>query len=852
MKRSLLIAIAVLLIAALFVGCNADKIEEDYIGSVFISSDMSRSLDRTGELDVDVENLYWYYTAAKSDSSMFTTGSTDGEKVAIKTGKGLSGTTLPGKFSTGAWTFGFYGYTAASTAGEPAYYQEGLAVTVTKDATTTVTVALTPGTGMPDAKYAVSGVTWEYDRATENTALQLVITYDDVTEPLATLVAVVEANHTATFSTTAQQEFSLDGEHTLYFKVIYPANQDQVVGEALLAVNGVKGMRYTIINSGTTIGIATTEEEGTIFIAGRESSAEADFTTEDDGSKEITTDISPSESAGTKVSFPAGSLDNAADYSLSIAVYPVEAASGAFIVDSVSNAGAVAAIDLDLSKAGSEVTDFNGESVIVTTYITTGLSGVAVVYDDNGTMSAEGIDAGGTPGHENEAAELNADSGLGYNTATGYLSFSTNHFSSFYVGSSSVAVDVTTGIAYDTLAEALVAENFGHTIKLLKDVDLSGGWSPVGSTAAPYYGIFDGNNKVISNLTLDDASAKKIGLFGSIKNSTIKNLSIVGATVSGSENVGILSGESLGNLIVENVNIDDTSSVSATKKCAAFVAFINNAQGWQNGIGGSTRFVNCINAADVSVVSDRAGAFIGCIYAWDNEDAFAAGHIYYLENCANTGTLTISEPSGWGAGLIGYVCQGNYHGQQNTNEFLREEKIIFKNCTDTCNYIGRYDNGGVLIVEKEGANYNENLIGTIKGAPQNNYFIKVNDYVYGVTASGSISLPAEIEAYSIELGQFTYSVSDNHWGGDQNSKTYRELYYQDSGYTELAEYNKAYELNQSTIRFVDYEMYICGGYIMIQSISGPENRVDPFILAGKTKQDTNYSGYLVYHIVDAE
>ena len=43
MKRSFFIAIVVLLMAALFVSCNADKAAEDQLGSVSIT-DISRSL----------------------------------------------------------------------------------------------------------------------------------------------------------------------------------------------------------------------------------------------------------------------------------------------------------------------------------------------------------------------------------------------------------------------------------------------------------------------------------------------------------------------------------------------------------------------------------------------------------------------------------------------------------------------------------------------------------------------------------------------------------------------------------------------------------------------------------------
>ena len=69
MKRSLFIAIVVLLMAALFVSCNADKAVEDRLVEVTVADGFARSLSAVGAFDTTtatVAELEWYYTAVKT------------------------------------------------------------------------------------------------------------------------------------------------------------------------------------------------------------------------------------------------------------------------------------------------------------------------------------------------------------------------------------------------------------------------------------------------------------------------------------------------------------------------------------------------------------------------------------------------------------------------------------------------------------------------------------------------------------------------------------------------------------------------------------------------------------------
>ncbi len=58
---------------------------------------------------------------------------------------------------------------------------------------------------------------------------------------------------------------------------------------------------------------------------------------------------------------------------------------------------------------------------------------------------------------------------------------------------------------------------------LANDITLSEEWRPIGSSEAPFTGVFDGNGFCIKNLTVTNKS-DEMGFFGAAKDANIKNL----------------------------------------------------------------------------------------------------------------------------------------------------------------------------------------------------------------------------------------------------------------------------------------------------------------------------------------
>lgn len=73
----------------------------------------------------------------------------------------------------------------------------------------------------------------------------------------------------------------------------------------------------------------------------------------------------------------------------------------------------------------------------------------------------------------------------------------------------------------------------GETVTLTSDLDLNSvAWTPIGTTAHPFTGTFDGQGKNISNLKADGSSNMAAGLFGVVgSNGTVKNVHITSGTV---------------------------------------------------------------------------------------------------------------------------------------------------------------------------------------------------------------------------------------------------------------------------------------------------------------------------------
>jgi len=159
---------------------------------------------------------------------------------------------------------------------------------------------------------------------------------------------------------------------------------------------------------------------------------------------------------------------------------------------------------------------------------------------------------------------------------------------------------------------------------LINDIDLSGynNWQPIGgfldinSHRSSFSGNFDGNGKVVNNLTINRPSEDNMGLFG-IVSSVIKDLGVVNCSVVGKTYVGGLAGCALH---ISNCYV--TGNVSGSGITSVGVGGLVGSIGT---IGSASNLSNCYfigNVENSSYVGGVVGMAFGTIF-----DCYAIGSV---------------------------------------------------------------------------------------------------------------------------------------------------------------------------------------------------------------------------------
>jgi len=84
--------------------------------------------------------------------------------------------------------------------------------------------------------------------------------------------------------------------------------------------------------------------------------------------------------------------------------------------------------------------------------------------------------------------------------------------------------------------------------QLANDIDLSAyqtgaGWNPIGNgSATSFKGYFDGNNKKITGLVINNTGIGYIGLFGYVTDGTVRNIGVVDADIKSSFSISVVGG----------------------------------------------------------------------------------------------------------------------------------------------------------------------------------------------------------------------------------------------------------------------------------------------------------------------
>ena len=212
----------------------------------------------------------------------------------------------------------------------------------------------------------------------------------------------------------------------------------------------------------------------------------------------------------------------------------------------------------------------------------------------------------------------------------------------------------------------------GRTITLKSDIDLQGNvdnqWIPIGrDDSIVFKGTFDGDNHVIRNIYIDTIDTFQ-GLFGSVQDATIKNITVTGSIVNAGDWVGGIASSLLGNTRITNchneINIQDLDSYyiggvvgvintqSVVEKCSnkGNVRSTGKTKGDETFIGGISgachgHIESCYNA--------------GNIYGYRLAGGITGGLVQgEIRNCYNIGSIEVETRTA--GGISGYI---HYYSQ---------------------------------------------------------------------------------------------------------------------------------------------------------------------------------------------
>jgi hypothetical protein len=219
------------------------------------------------------------------------------------------------------------------------------------------------------------------------------------------------------------------------------------------------------------------------------------------------------------------------------------------------------------------------------------------------------------------------------------------HLSSIVILTDDISIGATTGIAAGTAMLALshAAITSGSALRIPSFT--AGNFVPIGGYTlydgiTGFTGIFYGNNKIVSGLNISASAIEDVGLFGKTVGATIKDFTISGGAITGSDKVGGVVGDASNTTIAgisNSAKISGVSYVGGVVGCA-YPGTVND----------------CYNTGDVSGSGDFVGGVVGVSNTATIDDSY------------NTGKVSGSY-NGTG-GLVGWNSSGTISNSYNTGD----------------------------------------------------------------------------------------------------------------------------------------------------------------------------------------
>lgn len=185
----------------------------------------------------------------------------------------------------------------------------------------------------------------------------------------------------------------------------------------------------------------------------------------------------------------------------------------------------------------------------------------------------------------------------------------------------------------------------GYHFTIMDDINLNNQqWIPIGISNFPFSGVFDGNNKAITNMYCEYANFS--GLFGNISDAILENLTINNSQIISNMFSGLLVGNGSGNSTIIKCNIEN-SRIESSVYVGSLVGLFSN---------GTLNVVNCeINNTFVSG-NEYVGGLIGRLLT-NNDSISSVTTSYYNISDVNSNSLILGASNV--GGILGEAENAN-------------------------------------------------------------------------------------------------------------------------------------------------------------------------------------------------
>ena len=333
-----------------------------------------------------------------------------------------------------------------------------------------------------------------------------------------------------------------------------------------------------------------------------------------------------------------------------------------------------------------------------------------------------------------------------------------------------------------------INNNLSSDYVLMNDIDLESNssyrnfsegdnieFTPIGTQNHSFKGNFDGNNKSIYNLFINRDDNEDTGLFGNIKNSEIKNLSIVNCNIIGGDYTGGLIGYSKSNSSIINCSV--TGNIEGSSGTGGLIGATRS----------NTSTINCYTIASVSGQYYYTGGLIGISQSSSSvSNSYSSGTVYSYNK--------------YTGGLIGGNYNSKVKNSYSTSDVISTDKhtggLVGENynssiqfCYATGNIKGNDIVGGLV-----GGNYNYSKI---KNSIAYNSSITADSVIGKVTAINTAHLD---DNYAKESMNINVSSSSNYEEEGDNGESISSMNNSNSEYMEDWNFDTVWEIMPNSNR----------------------------------------------------